>query len=73
MPVTYDALMQCRAEGLEFAYSERDTMLYALSIGMVRNPRETGELPFVFEGNGLKVMPTQSVQSCGRLYLRGPA
>lgn len=26
---------------------------------MGRNPRETGELPFVFEGNGLKVMPTQ--------------
>ncbi len=58
MPTTYDALIACRAEGLRFSYGDRETMLYALSLGMGEEP---AELPFVFEGGGgLTAVPTQA-------------
>lgn len=39
-------------------YSDRDAMLYALSVGMGRDPSDTGELPFVVEHGGLRTVPT---------------
>jgi acyl dehydratase len=60
MPTTYEALMALKAEGLTFSYNERDTMLYALSIGMGENPVDERELSFVFEGGGLQAVPTQA-------------
>ena len=44
-------------------YTERDTMLYALSLGLGNNPLDAGALPFVYEGleGGLRALPTQAV------------
>ena len=58
MPIDYDDMMQSGATGLAARYDERDVMLYALGVGMGRDPLDEKELPFVYENNGLKVMPT---------------
>ena len=44
-------------------YSERDTLLYALSLGLGNDPLDAGALPFVYEGlpGGLRALPTQAV------------
>lgn len=59
MPINYDEIMQLKASGDAFSYTERDTMLYALGIGFGRDPLNEAELPFVYE-NGLKAVPTMA-------------
>ncbi|HVV27908.1 MAG TPA: MaoC/PaaZ C-terminal domain-containing protein [Rhizomicrobium sp.] len=58
MPIDYDDMMQSGASGLAASYDERDVMLYALGVGFGRDPLDANELPFVYENNGLKVVPT---------------
>jgi acyl dehydratase len=58
MPIDYDDMMQSGATGLEARYDEKDAMLYALGVGMMRDPLDEKELPFAYENNGLKVVPT---------------
>ena len=58
MPIDYDDMMQSGATGLAASYDEKDVMLYALGVGMGRDPLDEKELPFVYENNGLKVVPT---------------
>ena len=44
-------------------YTERDTMLYALSLGLGNDPLNASALPFVYEGleGGLRALPSQAV------------
>ncbi len=58
MPIDYDDMMQSGATGLVSRYDEKDVMLYALGVGMGRDPLDENELPFVYENNGPKVVPT---------------
>ena len=58
MPIDYDDMMQSGATGLAASYDEKDVMLYALGVGFGRDPLDDKELPFVYENNGLKVVPT---------------
>ena len=58
MPIDYDDMMQSGATGLASRYDEKDVMLYALGVGMGRDPLDEKELPFVYENAGLKVVPT---------------
>jgi acyl dehydratase len=58
MPIDYDDMMQSGATGLVSRYDEKDVMLYALGVGMGRDPLDANQLPFVYENNGLKVVPT---------------
>lgn len=55
------AILALRDEGRRFAYTDRDTMLYALASGMGRDPLDEKELPFIFEGRGLVALPTMAV------------
>jgi acyl dehydratase len=57
MPIDYPAVLGLREEGRRFSWSERDTMLYALAVGMGQDPLDRRELPFVYE-KGLKAVPT---------------
>jgi acyl dehydratase len=57
MPVTYDGLMSLRSDGDVFTYGDRETMLYALGVGMGRDPMNEAELRYVYE-NDLKTLPT---------------
>lgn len=59
MPIVYDDLMRLDLPEREFSYTERDTMLYALSVGMGHDPMDLDELPFVFEKK-LKALPSQA-------------
>ena len=70
MPIDYDDMMQSGATDLAARYDEKDVMLYALGVGMGRDPLDEKELPFVYENNGLKVVPTfASVINRGEAHL----
>src|ERR1700679_1301838 len=59
MPINYDELMQAKSTGIASKYGDRETMLYALGIGFMRDPMNEAELPFCYE-NGLKTVPTMA-------------
>ncbi|MEZ5499875.1 MAG: MaoC/PaaZ C-terminal domain-containing protein [Steroidobacteraceae bacterium] len=55
----YDALRAHDFGSIVQTYTERDTMLYALGLGMGADPLDDGELCFVFEKN-LQAVPTMA-------------
>lgn len=57
MPLHYPSILQLRDTGRRFSWTDRETMLYALAVGMGRDPLNPDELPFVYEKN-LKALPT---------------
>ena len=59
--VTYDQLVNLSEKDVPFRYTERDSLLYAVSIGMGRDPLNLDELHYVYEKLPLKVVPTQAV------------
>ncbi|HSZ74720.1 MAG TPA: MaoC/PaaZ C-terminal domain-containing protein [Rhizomicrobium sp.] len=59
MPINYDEIMQLKAEGDEFHYRDRETMLYALGVGFMRDPMNIDELKYVYE-NDLQTVPTMA-------------
>lgn len=59
MPIAYPAVLDLKTEGQKFSWTDRETMLYALGVGMGADPLNADELPFVYE-NGLKALPTQA-------------
>jgi acyl dehydratase len=60
MAIDYDHLMNRRFEAREHVYSKRDSMLYALGIGLGFDPTEVGQLAFVYEDR-LQAFPTMPV------------
>ena len=60
--ITYDFLMAQHASDAAHAYTERDSMLYGLAVGMARDPFDARELDFVYERRAtLRSVPTQAV------------
>ncbi len=59
--IDYDAFMAYRDDDRAFAYTDRDTILYALGAGMGRDPLDERELRYVYEGPGFVAMPTLAV------------
>ncbi len=57
--VCEDALKQ-KITGQRTVYTDTNTMLYALGIGLGRDPLNEKELPFVFEQGGLRVAPAMA-------------
>jgi acyl dehydratase len=55
--LAYDQLLQVRSVVREYAWNDRDVMLYALAIGMGSDPLNAEQLPFVYE-KSLKVVPS---------------
>jgi acyl dehydratase len=60
MAIDYQRLMERRFAPVEHAYARRDTILYALGVGLGADPLDAGQLAFVYE-EGLKVLPTMAV------------
>ncbi len=52
MALDYDHLMATSVVDLRFSYRDTETILYALSIGIGRDPLDRVELPFVSEFDG---------------------
>lgn len=59
MALNYDELMSKSIYDIPFSYTDTEAMLYALSIGMARDPLNAKELPYVYEQGGmLQTVPT---------------
>jgi len=63
MPLNADALRDWTFEERHQSYTDRDTMLYALSVGFGADPLDARELPFVYE-QGLRAVPTMAAVLC---------
>jgi acyl dehydratase len=69
MPIDYEKAMSLQSVDQPYSYGDRETMLYAMGIGLGRDPLDKRELPFVYE-SGLRAVPTQATVSAwgaGRL------
>lgn len=66
MPIDYDALMAMSVQDDPLQYTENDSILYALGVGFGSDPQNARELPFVYEGAGLRTVPTMAA-----MLLRG--
>ena len=60
MTIDYEKLLALTIPEAEHSYTERDTILYALGVGVGHDPMSRGELQFVYEPN-LKTLPTYPV------------
>jgi acyl dehydratase len=66
MPIDYEKLIRFRIPDVENTWTERDTMLYGLAVGMAADPLDPRELAYVLEPDGrpdappLRVLPTMS-------------
>jgi acyl dehydratase len=62
MALNYEHLMGLQRAGDRFCYGDRETMLYALAIGMGRDPLDEDELAYVFERPeaALKTVPSMA-------------
>jgi len=49
MALDYDTLLSKVETDLPFTYTDADSMLYALSVGMGTDPLDERELDYVFE------------------------
>src|SRR4051794_19380689 len=60
MAIDYHKLRNWRFEDVEQTYDARQTMLYALAVGLGHDPTDQHQLAFVYEKN-LKALPTMAV------------
>jgi len=78
MALNYEHLMGLKRDGDRFRYTDRETMLYAIGIGMGRDPLDAEELAYVFEQDGLKTVPSMAsvlarvplLKDCGYDYAK---
>ncbi|HQQ70907.1 MAG TPA: MaoC/PaaZ C-terminal domain-containing protein [Alicycliphilus sp.] len=63
MAIDYQHLKNRAFAPVHQHYQARDSMLYALSLGLGNDPLDAAALPFVYEGapGGLRALPTQAV------------
>jgi acyl dehydratase len=59
MPISYPDILNIVSEAKAASWTDRDSMLYALGIGMGQDPMNKDELKFVYE-SGLKAVPTMA-------------
>jgi acyl dehydratase len=60
MAIDYERLMSRRFAPVDHAYGKRDTILYALGVGLGSDPLDAGQLSYVYE-EGLKALPAMAV------------
>ena len=59
MAIAYPEILSLKNEGQTFSWDSKDTLIYALGVGMCADPMNLDELPFVYEKD-LKAVPTQA-------------
>lgn len=60
MAIQYEKLMQHKIPLVEQTLNKRDTMLYALGVGLGADPMDEQQLQYVYEKN-LKALPTMAI------------
>ncbi len=58
MTIDYQDLMSRKARHEKVTFDDRDVMLYAMAVGFGRDPLNVSELRYVYEGAGLRTVPT---------------
>src|SRR5689334_5527527 len=73
MAIDYDKLKNMKIEPVRHTYTRRDTMLYALGLGVgASNPIDAGDLKYVYE-KSLVALPMQAVTlAAGAMLLAQP-
>jgi acyl dehydratase len=71
IPISCKHLISRRTTGERFHYADRETMPYALGIGMGRDPLDPRELAYVFERGELRTVPTMATALTRTELLRG--
>jgi len=59
MAIAYPEILSLKNDGQTFSWNSKDTLIYALGVGMGADPMNENELPFVYEKD-LKAVPTQA-------------
>lgn len=59
MSIDYDRLLAREFPVVEHRYTRKETLLYALGVGLGADPMDTGQLRFVYEKD-LRVLPTMA-------------
>lgn len=59
MAIAYPEILSLKSEGEKFRWDAKDTILYALGLGLCADPMDENELAFVYEAD-LKTVPTQA-------------
>ena len=78
MAIDYGHLMSLESRDNVYRYGDQETMLYALGVGMGRDPLDERELDFVFERGALRTLPSMAsvlanvpiLKDCGYDYSR---
>ena len=60
MPINYDKLINWKIPEVEQRITRRDTILYALGVGLGADPCDENQLRFVYEQN-LRALPTMAI------------
>lgn len=63
MPIDREFLLNWAMDPVVESYTDKETMFYALSLGVGADPLDAGQLRFVYE-KGLAAFPTMSVVMC---------
>lgn len=72
MAIDYHKLRHWKIPAIDTAYTVKDTILYALGIGLGADPSDAAQLPFVYE-EGLTALPTMPLALGTPNWLRDPA
>ena len=59
MTINYDEIMNLTSENVEISYSDKDSILYSLGIGLGNDPMNLNELKYVYE-NSQSVLPSMA-------------
>ena len=78
MALNYEKLMGLKRTGDRFTYTDLHTMLYAVGVGMSRDPYDENELAYTFERTKLKTVPSMAsvltrvplLKDCGYDYTK---
>ena len=60
MPLNYENVLNCRIPEVEQQLTKRDTILYALGVGLGADPCDRDQLRFVYE-ESLQALPTMAI------------
>ena len=59
MAINYKEIISLEEKNLEFSYTQRDSIIYGLGIGLGKDPMDATELKYVYE-NGLIAFPSMA-------------
>jgi acyl dehydratase len=60
MPVSYDELMAVGQHGETVSYTSKDSILYALGVGLGHKAPDEHTLPFLYEGRPMRTVPSMA-------------